>query len=149
MFLLCFQQEYFKRGFSEVVSPNIYNSKLWEISGHWQHYSVSHASVGRGDAHARHSLRMRGTRCVDSGRAPFALATSCGRNRAASPLGWRLGEVSHFDQLSEPQCVNWTRDCCCEDKTQEMYQTLFKFISGKMCFTGDLSGRGRGSKCFV
>eukprot|EP00039_Didymoeca_costata_P010775 m.145836 g.145836 ORF g.145836 m.145836 type:complete len:776 (+) comp14958_c0_seq6:47-2374(+) len=31
--------EYRKRGFQEVVTPNIYNSKLWETSGHWQHYS--------------------------------------------------------------------------------------------------------------
>ncbi|XP_056022009.1 threonine--tRNA ligase 1, cytoplasmic-like [Ostrea edulis] len=31
--------EYRKRGFQEVISPNIYNSKLWERSGHWQHYS--------------------------------------------------------------------------------------------------------------
>ncbi|XP_070541989.1 threonine--tRNA ligase 1, cytoplasmic-like isoform X2 [Ptychodera flava] len=31
--------EYRKRGFQEVISPNIYNSKLWETSGHWQHYS--------------------------------------------------------------------------------------------------------------
>lgn len=30
--------EYHKRGYSEVVSPNMYNSKLWEQSGHWQHY---------------------------------------------------------------------------------------------------------------
>ncbi|KFM74402.1 Threonine--tRNA ligase, cytoplasmic, partial [Stegodyphus mimosarum] len=33
------REEYKKRGFQEVVSPNIYNSKLWETSGHWQHYS--------------------------------------------------------------------------------------------------------------
>ncbi|XP_064607541.1 threonine--tRNA ligase 1, cytoplasmic-like isoform X2 [Liolophura sinensis] len=33
------RNEYWKRGFKEVVSPNIYNSKLWETSGHWQHYS--------------------------------------------------------------------------------------------------------------
>ncbi|KAK3097471.1 hypothetical protein FSP39_009935 [Pinctada imbricata] len=33
------KSEYRKRGYSEVVSPNIYNSKLWERSGHWQHYS--------------------------------------------------------------------------------------------------------------
>lgn len=33
------QSEYRKRGFNEVVSPNIYNMKLWEISGHAQHYS--------------------------------------------------------------------------------------------------------------
>ncbi|XP_061100842.1 threonine--tRNA ligase 1, cytoplasmic-like [Conger conger] len=33
------REEYGRRGFQEVASPNIYNSKLWETSGHWQHYS--------------------------------------------------------------------------------------------------------------
>ncbi|NWX84941.1 SYTC2 ligase, partial [Nothoprocta pentlandii] len=33
------REEYHKRNFTEVVSPNIFNSKLWEASGHWQHYS--------------------------------------------------------------------------------------------------------------
>ncbi|GFV07624.1 threonine--tRNA ligase 1, cytoplasmic [Trichonephila clavipes] len=33
------KEEYRKRGFHEVVSPNVYNSKLWETSGHWQHYA--------------------------------------------------------------------------------------------------------------
>lgn len=31
--------EYRKRGFQEVISPNIYNAKLWQTSGHWQHYA--------------------------------------------------------------------------------------------------------------
>lgn len=31
--------EYKKRGFTEVISPNIYSTKLWETSGHWQHYA--------------------------------------------------------------------------------------------------------------
>lgn len=33
------KEEYRRRGFQEVVSPNIYSTKLWETSGHWQHYS--------------------------------------------------------------------------------------------------------------
>lgn len=33
------KSEYRKRGFQEVVSPNIYNVKLWQTSGHWAHYS--------------------------------------------------------------------------------------------------------------
>ncbi|KAM5126831.1 threonine--tRNA ligase 2, cytoplasmic-like [Callospermophilus lateralis] len=33
------REEYHKRIFMEVLSPNMYNSKLWEASGHWQHYS--------------------------------------------------------------------------------------------------------------
>lgn len=30
--------EYWKRGYEEVITPNMYNSKLWETSGHWQNY---------------------------------------------------------------------------------------------------------------
>ncbi|XP_025833433.1 threonine--tRNA ligase, cytoplasmic isoform X3 [Agrilus planipennis] len=33
------RSEYRKRGFQEVVSPNIYNVKLWQVSGHWEHYA--------------------------------------------------------------------------------------------------------------
>eukprot|EP00898_Chlorokybus_atmophyticus_P006838 jgi/Chlat1/7155/Chrsp57S06829 len=32
------KQEYWKRGYTEVVSPNVYNMKLWEISGHAANY---------------------------------------------------------------------------------------------------------------
>lgn len=34
------RQEYRKRGFKEVITPNMYNSKLWVISGHWQNYAA-------------------------------------------------------------------------------------------------------------
>jgi len=33
------REEYRKRGFKEVISPNMYNVKLWTQSGHWQHYA--------------------------------------------------------------------------------------------------------------
>ncbi|KAL5276775.1 TARS family protein [Megaselia abdita] len=33
------RSEYRKRGFQEVITPNMYNSKLWQTSGHWQHYA--------------------------------------------------------------------------------------------------------------
>ncbi|KAB7499883.1 Threonine--tRNA ligase, cytoplasmic [Armadillidium nasatum] len=33
------RSEYRKRGFQEVISPNIYKTKLWQQSGHWDHYS--------------------------------------------------------------------------------------------------------------
>ncbi|KYR01340.1 threonyl-tRNA synthetase [Tieghemostelium lacteum] len=32
------KDQYRKRGYHEVMSPNIYNQKLWETSGHWQNY---------------------------------------------------------------------------------------------------------------
>jgi threonyl-tRNA synthetase len=30
--------EYKKRGYQEVITPQMYNKKLWEMSGHWEHY---------------------------------------------------------------------------------------------------------------
>jgi threonyl-tRNA synthetase len=30
--------EYHRRGFTEVISPNMFNKALWETSGHWQNY---------------------------------------------------------------------------------------------------------------
>lgn len=32
------RKEYRQRGYEEVITPNMYNSKLWEISGHWGNY---------------------------------------------------------------------------------------------------------------
>ncbi|KAG9510946.1 Threonine--tRNA ligase 1, cytoplasmic, partial [Fragariocoptes setiger] len=33
------RSEYRKRGYQEVVTPNIYNVELWKKSGHWQNYA--------------------------------------------------------------------------------------------------------------
>lgn len=33
------REEYNKRGFQEVITPNVFNVKLWQQSGHWQHYA--------------------------------------------------------------------------------------------------------------
>uniref|UniRef100_A0A8I3NYJ4 Threonine--tRNA ligase, mitochondrial n=2 Tax=Canis lupus familiaris TaxID=9615 RepID=A0A8I3NYJ4_CANLF len=30
--------EYTRRGFSEVKTPTLFSAKLWELSGHWEHY---------------------------------------------------------------------------------------------------------------
>lgn len=32
------KEQYKKRGYEEVITPNMYNSKLWETSGHWANY---------------------------------------------------------------------------------------------------------------
>ncbi|NWI70721.1 SYTC protein, partial [Todus mexicanus] len=40
--------EYRARGFSEVVTPNVFSPQLWELSGHWQHYSPNIFSFSTG-----------------------------------------------------------------------------------------------------
>ncbi|KAJ2610075.1 threonyl-tRNA synthetase [Coemansia sp. RSA 1365] len=32
------REQYWVRGFEEVISPNMFNVKLWQQSGHWQNY---------------------------------------------------------------------------------------------------------------
>ena len=32
------RSEYKKRGYDEVITPQLFNKKLWETSGHWEHY---------------------------------------------------------------------------------------------------------------
>ena len=32
------REEYLKRGYKEVITPQLFNKALWELSGHWQHY---------------------------------------------------------------------------------------------------------------
>lgn len=39
------QSEYRKRGFTEVVTPTLYSTALWERSGHWEHYSENMFTV--------------------------------------------------------------------------------------------------------
>ena len=33
------RSEYRRRGFKEVITPNVYNFKLWDTSGHGAHYA--------------------------------------------------------------------------------------------------------------
>ncbi|CCW64848.1 unnamed protein product [Phytomonas sp. EM1] len=35
------RKQYLQRGFQEVISPNIYSSKLWKVSGHWEKYAAN------------------------------------------------------------------------------------------------------------
>uniref|UniRef100_A0A8C6TFU0 threonine--tRNA ligase n=1 Tax=Neogobius melanostomus TaxID=47308 RepID=A0A8C6TFU0_9GOBI len=39
------KSEYRKRGFTEVVTPTLYSTALWERSGHWEHYSENMFTV--------------------------------------------------------------------------------------------------------
>ncbi len=32
------REQYIKYDYKEVMTPNMFNKKLWEISGHWEHY---------------------------------------------------------------------------------------------------------------
>lgn len=43
------REEYFKRGYLEVITPQIFKKALWETSGHWQHYKDNMFNFKIGD----------------------------------------------------------------------------------------------------
>jgi threonyl-tRNA synthetase len=48
--LLAFvREQYLKRGYSEVITPTLYERKLWETSGHWEHYKENMFIVKDGE----------------------------------------------------------------------------------------------------
>jgi threonyl-tRNA synthetase len=71
--------EYIKRGYKEVITPQLYNKELWETSGHWQFYKEnmfilpvdetefslkpmncpSHCLIYAGSAHSYRDLPLR------------------------------------------------------------------------------------------
>ncbi|XP_066577128.1 threonine--tRNA ligase 1, cytoplasmic [Amia ocellicauda] len=43
------KSEYRRRGFSEVMTPTMFSSRLWRRSGHWEHYSDDMFSLREGE----------------------------------------------------------------------------------------------------
>lgn len=43
------RKEYRKRGYQEVITPNMFNIDLWKISGHWMHYKENMFSFTDGE----------------------------------------------------------------------------------------------------
>lgn len=43
------KKQYRERGFSEVITPNLYNIELWKKSGHWEHYQENMFPINNND----------------------------------------------------------------------------------------------------
>jgi len=48
------RSEYVTRGYDEIVTPLIFDKKLWETSGHWQHYRDNMFLIKGGDEEDHH-----------------------------------------------------------------------------------------------
>ncbi|KAK4098517.1 ThrRS/AlaRS common domain-containing protein [Parathielavia hyrcaniae] len=44
------RQEYRRRGYDEVITPNMYKADLWKTSGHWDHYADGFVPIEARDA---------------------------------------------------------------------------------------------------
>eukprot|EP00055_Hartaetosiga_balthica_P002883 m.5644 g.5644 ORF g.5644 m.5644 type:complete len:735 (+) comp2444_c0_seq1:214-2418(+) len=86
------RKQYVSRGFTEVVTPNIFNKKLWEMSGHWAHYSenIFHFEV------EKETFALKPMNC------PSHCVIFSHRNRSYKDLPLRLADfgVLHRNELS-------------------------------------------------
>ena len=46
------RSQYRKRGYEEVITPNVFNVDLWKQSGHWDHYQENMFTFSDGEAQA-------------------------------------------------------------------------------------------------
>ncbi|OCK84897.1 threonyl-tRNA synthetase [Lepidopterella palustris CBS 459.81] len=133
------RDEYWKRGYQEVNTPNMYNAALWKQSGHWEHYSDDMFSfeVEKDPwalkpmncpghcllfAHRERSYRELPMRIADFGILH--------RNEASGALTG-LTRVRRFQQDD-------THIFCTEDQIAEEISGLFDFLQtvyGKFGFT--------------
>ncbi|KAF2096349.1 threonyl-tRNA synthetase [Rhizodiscina lignyota] len=133
------RSEYWKRGYTEVQTPNMYNSSLWQRSGHWQHYQdgmftfeVEKDSWGLKPmncpghclmfAHRERSYRELPMRFADFGVLH--------RNEASGALSG-LTRVRRF-------CQDDAHIFCTEDQIGQEMTGMFDFLSevyGKFGFT--------------
>lgn len=84
--------EYRQRGFQEVVTPNIYNAKLWQQSGHWDYYAENMFSFEA----EKETFALKPMNCPG-----HCILFDC-RNRSWRELPLRLADfgVLHRNELS-------------------------------------------------
>ncbi|KAK9354367.1 hypothetical protein V1523DRAFT_140733 [Lipomyces doorenjongii] len=86
------RSEYRKRGYEEVITPNMFNSKLWETSGHWQHYKDGMFTIGV----EKETFALKPMNC------PSHCLIFKSRERSYRELPWRMADfgVLHRNEYS-------------------------------------------------
>ncbi|KAI8626316.1 putative threonyl-tRNA synthetase, cytoplasmic [Xylariaceae sp. FL1651] len=123
------RSEYWKRGYQEVVSPNMFNSTLWKKSGHWQHYHEDMFTFEvEKDTWALKPMNCPGHCLIFGSRArnyrelPIRMAEFgvLHRNEASGALGG-LTRVRRFVQDD-------SHIFCAEDQVGEEVSAVFDFL---------------------
>lgn len=86
------KEEYRKRGFEEVITPNMFNAKLWETSGHWANYQDNMFTLGV----EKEKFGLKPMNC------PGHCLIFKSRDRSYRELPWRVADfgVLHRNEYS-------------------------------------------------
>lgn len=69
--------EYRRRGFDEVVTPLLFDKRLWQVSGHWENYRDDMFSIGMGKGSSINGGTLGETGFSSSITSPGGLEGSC------------------------------------------------------------------------
>jgi threonyl-tRNA synthetase len=107
------KEQYWKRGYQEVITPNLFNSDLWKTSGHWDYYKDDMFIIGNSnDSHiisstpASSSLPGRHKEPSRMALKPMNCPGHClvfgHRERTYRELPWRVADfgVLHRNEAS-------------------------------------------------
>lgn len=123
------REQYWQRNYNEVITPNMYNSELWKVSGHWQHYKDDMFTFGvEKDTFALKPMNCPG-HCLLFGH----------RERSHRELPWRVADfgVLHRNEASGAlsgltRVRRFQQDdahiFCREDQIKEEIEDLFDFL---------------------
>ncbi|CCU74990.1 unnamed protein product [Blumeria hordei] len=86
------REEYWKRGYNEVITPNMYNSELWKTSGHWDYYKDDMFTFGV----EKDTFALKPMNC------PGHCLMFAHRERSHRELPWRVADfgVLHRNEAS-------------------------------------------------
>lgn len=121
--------EYRKRGYDEVITPNMFNAKLWETSGHWANYKENMFSFEV----EKETYGLKPMNC------PGHCLIFKNRERSYRELPWRVADfgVLHRNELSGAlsgltRVRRFQQDdahiFCTEDQIGDEIENIFNFL---------------------
>lgn len=123
------KKEYRKRGYEEVITPNLFNAELWKQSGHWQHYKddmfiqkIDDVDFGLKPMNCPSHFVMFGHRERSHRELPLRLADFgvLHRNEASGALSG-LTRVRRFQQDD-------AHIFCRQDQIKQEMDNIFEFL---------------------
>lgn len=124
------KEEYWKRGYNEVITPNMYNSELWKTSGHWDYYKDDMFTFGD----EKETFALKPMNC------PGHCLMFDHRERSHRELPWRVADfgVLHRNEASGAlsgltRVRRFQQDdahiFCREDQIKDEITDLFDFLN--------------------
>ncbi|AET41280.1 threonine--tRNA ligase THS1 Ecym_7461 [Eremothecium cymbalariae DBVPG len=121
--------EYRRRGYEEVITPNMYNSKLWETSGHWANYKENMFTFEV----EKESFGLKPMNC------PGHCVMFKSRERSYRELPWRVADfgVIHRNEFSGAlsgltRVRRFQQDdahiFCTQDQIETEIENIFDFL---------------------